>query len=83
MRLYMWRVRMTDIVERLKKIFLPSDYFKELCEVRNAVAEIERLREENGRIKATFRVNMLRCFPNLSHEEIDAVIMETNDENRN
>ena len=41
---------MTDIVERLKKIFLPSDYFKELCEVRNAVAEIERLREENEKL---------------------------------
>jgi hypothetical protein len=27
-----------------------------------------------NRLKAAFRVNMLRAFPNMSHEEIDAEI---------
>ena len=35
---------------------------------------LSAMKAENGRIKAAFRVNMLRAFPNMSHEEIDAEI---------
>ena len=35
---------------------------------------LSAMKAENGRIKAAFRVNMLRAFPNMSHEEIDAQI---------
>jgi hypothetical protein len=55
-----------DIIERLNR---------EIKEIRAAWAfETTALRAENGRIKAAFRVNMLRAFPNMSHEEIDAEI---------
>ena len=36
--------------------------------------EIERLRAENEKLRAAFRVNMLRAFSHMSHEEIDAEI---------
>jgi hypothetical protein len=36
--------------------------------------EISRLRAENEKLRATFRVNMLRAFPSMSHDEIDAEI---------
>ena len=45
-----------------------GEIIKELVETNGV------LREENKRIKAAFRVNMLRAFPNMSHEEIDAEI---------
>jgi len=38
------------------------------------LTENAELRAEINRIKAAFRVNMLRCFSNMSHEEIDAEI---------
>ena len=47
------------------------------------IDEVVRLRAENEKIRAAFRVNMLRAFPNLSHEEIDAEInrvLENDDE---
>ena len=51
--------------------------------LKDAIDEVVRLREENGKIRAAFRVNMLRAFPNMSHEEIDAEInrvLENGDE---
>ena len=45
-----------------------GEIIKELIETNH------NLRAENERIKAAFRVNMLRSFPNMSHEEIDAEI---------
>ena len=51
--------------------------------LKDAIDEVVRLREENEKIRAVFRVNMLRAFPNLSHEEIDAEInrvLENGDE---
>ena len=36
--------------------------------------EIAELRAENEKLKAAFRVNMLRAFSHMSHEEIDAEI---------
>ena len=51
--------------------------------LKDAIDEVVRLREENGKIRAAFRVNMLRAFPNMSHEEIDAEInrvLENDDE---
>jgi predicted DNA-binding ribbon-helix-helix protein len=38
------------------------------------IAEIERLRGENGRLRNTFRVNVLRWFPSTSHAEIDRIL---------
>jgi len=46
--------------------------------------EILRLRAENEKLRGAFRVNMLRAFSNMSHEEIDAEInrvLENKDEN--
>ena len=37
-------------------------------------ARIAELDEAHGRLKATFRVNMLRCYPDKSHDEIEAEI---------
>ena len=39
-------------------------------------AEIERLRTENGRLRAAFRVNMMRLAPELSHAEITKFLDE-------
>ena len=41
---------------------------------KNIEEENERLRAENEKLRAAFRVNMLRAFPNMSHDEIDAEI---------
>ena len=52
--------------------------------ILKCVEEIERLRAENEKIRAVFRVNMLRAFSNMTHEEIDAEInrvLENKDEN--
>jgi hypothetical protein len=38
------------------------------------MTEIERHRAENEKLRAVFRVNMLRAFPSMSHDEIDAEI---------
>lgn len=39
-----------------------------------ALDEAALLRKENEKLRAAFRVNMLRAFPNMSHDEIDAEI---------
>ncbi len=39
-------------------------------------AEIERLYQSNCNLRAAFRVNMIRAYPNLSHAEIDAKLNE-------
>lgn len=36
--------------------------------------ERNKLRAENEKLRAAFRVNMLRAFPHMSHDEIDAEI---------
>ena len=76
---------MTDIVERLKswdKCYPGNINIEDA--VDESAAEITRLRKENEKLRAAFRVNMLRVFSNMSHEEIDAEInrvLETKDEN--
>lgn len=42
--------------------------------VDDGVKEITRLRAENKKLRAAFRVNMLRAFPHMSHDEIDTEI---------
>jgi cell shape-determining protein MreC len=37
-------------------------------------AELQDVKRENEKLRAAFRVNMLRAFSNMSHEEIDAEI---------
>ncbi len=55
-----------DIIERLNR---------EIKEIRAAWAfETTALRAKNEKLRAAFRVNMLRAFPNMSHDEIDAEI---------
>ena len=69
-----------DIVDQYNSARLTSAPAQML---KDAIDEVVRLREENEKIRAVFRVNMLRAFPNLSHEEIDAEInrvLENGDE---
>ena len=72
---------MTDIVERLREVTVLEDYGDGHRLVRwahplgvEAADEIERLREAFSNLKSVFRVNMLRAFPETSHEVIDAYI---------
>jgi len=78
---------MTDIVETLRKGEAESvdGWWAVMAEGAN---EIERLRSRiesseeayvrldasMNRLKAAFRVNMLRAFPHMSHDEIDVEI---------
>ena len=67
----------TDLVKRLR-----DQSWVMIAE--EAADAIKALEVENERLKAAFRVNILRCFPNMSHEEIDAEInrvLENKDEN--
>jgi len=59
-----------DLAERLRGK-PPTHSTLDRYEAADAIEELEKI---NKRMKAAFRVNMLRCFPNMSHEEIDAEI---------
>jgi len=66
-----------DLIIRLREHAenMYVDFLNEAADGLEAQAKrIEELEEINKRMKAAFRVNMLRCFPNMSHEEIDAEI---------
>ena len=54
--------------------YLNRDFEYMLDGWRAMQQEVIRLREENEKLRAAFRVNMLRAFSNMSHEEIDAEI---------
>jgi hypothetical protein len=54
--------------------YLNQDFEYMLDGWRAMQQEVIRLREENEKLRAAFRVNMLRAFSNMSHEEIDAEI---------
>jgi chromosome segregation ATPase len=51
-------------------------YSEETVRLRSQIESAEeafvRLNDDMGRLKGAFRVNMLRAFPHMSHEEIDA-----------
>ena len=55
-----------------------DDGVKEISKLRSRIESAEeayvRLDASMNRLKGAFRVNMLRAFPNMSHEEIDAEI---------
>lgn len=64
-----------------------DDGVKEIAILRSRIESAEeayvRLDASMNRLKGAFRVNMLRAFPNLSYEEIDAEInrvLENGDE---
>lgn len=64
--------------------YLNQDFEYMLDGWRAMQQEVIRLRQENEKLRAAFRVNMLRAFSNMSHEEIDAEInrvLENKDEN--
>lgn len=78
---------MSDIVEKLREgetegvdgwWFVMAEGANEIERLRSRIESAEeayvRLDAAMGRIKGAFRVNMLRAFPNMSHEEIDAEI---------
>jgi regulator of replication initiation timing len=46
----------------------------EAITIARLMNENDALRAENEKLRAAFRVNMLRAFPSTSHEEIDAEI---------
>ena len=54
--------------------YLQQDFEYMLDGWRAMQQEVIRLREENEKLRAAFRVNMLRAFSHMSHEEIDAEI---------
>lgn len=55
-----------------------DDGVKEIAILRSRIKSAEeayvRLDASMNRLKAAFRVNMLRAFPHMSHDEIDAEI---------
>ena len=64
--------------------YLKHDFEHMLDGWRAMQQEVIRLRAENEKLRAAFRVNMLRAFSNMTHEEIDAEInrvLENKDEN--
>lgn len=78
---------MSDIVEKLREgetegvdgwWFVMAEGANEIERLRSRIESAEdayiRLDASMNRLKAAFRVNMLRAFPNMSHEEIDAEI---------
>ena len=58
---------MTDLGARTHEWYLRA-------EIETLYIRVSELKAENERLKAAFRVNMLRCFSDMSHEEIDAEI---------
>jgi hypothetical protein len=60
--------------EEMTDDYLNRDFEYMLDGWRAMQQEVIRLREENEKLRAAFRVNMLRAFSNMSHEEIDAEI---------
>jgi hypothetical protein len=54
--------------------YLNRDFEYMLDGWRAMQQEILRLRAENENLRGAFRVNMLRAFSNMTHEEIDAEI---------
>jgi hypothetical protein len=67
---------MSDIIDRLAlQVFMTGKIESGMDSLyEDCLAEILRLRAENEKLRAAFRVNMLRAFPSMSHEEIDAEI---------
>lgn len=64
--------RLTDLVQRLRgPIKHPQQFVNFSYEAADA---IEALEAENEKLRAAFRVNMLRAFPSMLHDEIDAEI---------
>jgi hypothetical protein len=69
------RERVRDIIKRLLNRAVNAEIIKEKPNLYyDAAHQIERLHAENEKLRAVFRVNMLRAFPSMSHEEIDAEI---------
>jgi hypothetical protein len=65
---------MSDIIDRLALQAFMAGKIESASLYEDCLAEILRLRAENEKLRATFRVNMLRAFPSMSHGEIDAEI---------
>ena len=78
---------MSDIVEKLREgetegvdgwWFVMAEGANEIERLRSRIESAEeayvRLDGSMNRLKSAFRVNMLRTFSNMSHEEIDAEI---------
>jgi len=63
----------TSLLERLRGEH-GTDPWQINPAAKTAADAIEHLCTENMLLKAAFRVNMLRCFPYMSHEEIDTEI---------
>lgn len=65
--------KQADEIERLR-----AENERLRRDVKTAVmgdsAELADMKRENEKLRSAFRVNMLRAFPQMSHDEIDAEI---------
>jgi hypothetical protein len=68
-------VDVNDYIGMVQKIYAENE--KLLSRIESAEEAYVRLDAAMGRLKGAFRVNMLRCFSNMSHGEIDAAIRES------
>ena len=64
-----------DLVTRLDDINRNYDLARGVhSTIRDAKARIDALTADNARLRAAFRVNMLRLIPGVTHADIDAAI---------
>ena len=64
------------IIEAIERLRAENETLRR--DVKTAImgdsAELTDVKRENEKLRAAFRVNMLRAFPHTSHDEIDAEI---------
>lgn len=65
---------MTDILDKLNQFVAGnSDYYNLFVESRE---EISKLRKQKQDLIVAFRVNMMRCYSEYTHEDFDKKIEE-------
>lgn len=67
---------MDDLIERLRKRAVAADRVVDVADIDALRAENKRLHAAIDRLRATFRVNMLRHCASATHDEITRVLDE-------